>query len=93
MNLPGNVDFTEEQTVLARKYAYALFIGKNFNFYSIETSLGAGKREVVQYNDILYLPSNLTKGINPRDWKDVKELARWLENLEENDYFKWELFK
>jgi len=93
LELPENADFTEEQAVLARKYAYALFIGKNFDFYSIEPSLGAGKREVVQYNDMLYLPSNSIKNIHPGDWKDVKELARWLENLEENDYFKWELFK
>jgi glycosyltransferase involved in cell wall biosynthesis len=93
LNLPENADFTEEQTELARKYAYALFMGKNFDFYSIETSLSAGKREVVQYNDMLYLPSDLTKGVNPGDWKDVKELARWLEHTEENDYFKWKLFE
>ncbi|MHB1275784.1 MAG: glycosyltransferase [Candidatus Humimicrobiaceae bacterium] len=93
LELPENADFTEEQATLARKYAFALFIGKNFNFYSIESSIGAGKREIVQYNDMLFLPSNSIKGINPKDWKDVKELARWLEHMEENDYFKWGLFK
>jgi hypothetical protein len=92
LNLPEGAELTDEQIKLARKYTFALYMGKNFEFFSIEAALGAGKHEVVQYNDMLFLPSNLIKNLNPRDWEDVKRLAEWLENIEENDYFKWELF-
>jgi len=92
LNLPGGAELTKEKIQLARKYTFALYMGKNFDFFSIEVGLGTGKREVVQYNDMLYLPSDMTKNLHPRDWKDVKELSKWLEHIEENDYFKWELF-
>ena len=93
LKLPEGAELTKEQILLARKYTFALYMGKNFDFFSIETGLGTGKHEVIHYNDLLFLPSNLIKNLHPRDWEDVKRLAEWLENIEENDYFKWELFR
>jgi hypothetical protein len=93
LNLPAGAELTEEQMLLARKYTFALYVVKNFDFFSIETTLGAGKHEVIQYNDLLYLPSDLIKNLHPKDWEDVKKLAEWLENIEESDYFRWEFFK
>ena len=92
LNLPAGAELTREQMILARKYTFALYVAKNFDFFSIEVTLGGGKREVVQYNDLLFLPSDLIKNLDPKDWEDVKRLAEWLEKVEENDYFKWELF-
>lgn len=92
LNLPAGAELTKEQMLLARKYTFALYVGKNFDLFSIETTSGTGKHEVVHYNDLLFLPSDLIKNLHPRDWGDIKRLAKWLEHIEENDYFKWELF-
>ena len=92
LKLPLGINFSEEQRNLARKYAYAVFIGKIFDFKCLDAILGAGKKEVRQYNDLLFVPSKKIKNINPKEWEDLKKLGSWLSDIEKNDYFRWELF-
>ena len=90
LNLPEGISITEEQKVMARKYTHALFIGKCFDLFCIDAGVGTGKREVRHYNDMLFLPSDRVKSVNPADWPDVKALSEWLENEKASDYFRWE---
>ena len=92
----GALTFMSKESSSIFKSEYLSFVmsfNMDFEFFSIEVALGGGKREVVQYNDLLFLPSKLIKNLHPKEWEDVKRLAKWIENIEENDYFRWELFR
>lgn len=77
---------TSEQTNLARQYMHAVFIRKAFKIDALQTALATGKKDLTQYNDLLLLPADHLRGVNPTEWREVKELATWLEQRDKLDY-------
>jgi len=73
--LPNVPEITPEQKELAQRYAHGIFILKPFTLSTLQPKFRAGKKKVIDSDDLVYIPRPLHANKFP---EDLRELANFL---------------
>ncbi len=71
-----------EQALLARRYAYALFVLKPFSLTSLTPRLRTGAKDVYASDDMVYMPTEFEGSELP---EDLKTFSDWVLKTEQRD--------